>query len=209
MSTPSAARIELGSETLQLERGLRDKGPAGGLVLRAWPAGCTVSGGTIQLPRSAVLLLTGHGAHFRGTTFSGVALHVSKAAKTGPLPTTPATCAVYRTAACRVPYRPHCMSRCLLDSHPDSCFRPNTSHTALPRTAAPDGPYCLCTRRDPHTAAGMTRVTLKRHLHSTCVQPPTAPQSSLRQFPCVALSRQSAALRSVAAGDASHEPAAV
>lgn len=74
MSTPGTPHIELESETLQLGRWLRDQGPASGLVLRAWPAGCIVSGGTIHLPLSTVLLLTGRGAHFRGTTFSGAAL---------------------------------------------------------------------------------------------------------------------------------------
>lgn len=45
-------------------------------MLRAWPAGCVVSGGHLQLPRSTVALLTGRGVHFRGTTFSGAALRL-------------------------------------------------------------------------------------------------------------------------------------
>ena len=75
MDTPGAAHIDLGSESLNLNRGLRDKGDVDGLVLRAWPAGCTVSGGTINLPRCSVLLLTGRGVHFKGTSFCGAALH--------------------------------------------------------------------------------------------------------------------------------------
>lgn len=38
---------------------------------RAWPSGCTVVAGTISLPREGIMLLSGHGAHFKHTTFSG------------------------------------------------------------------------------------------------------------------------------------------
>eukprot|EP00892_Ulva_mutabilis_P008803 jgi/Ulvmu1/6295/UM029_0002.1 len=41
------------------------------LVWRASPAGCTVKQGTIALPKDNILLVAGHGAHFRDATFSG------------------------------------------------------------------------------------------------------------------------------------------
>ena len=42
------------------------------VVWRAASSGCQVRGGSISLPRDCILLLTGRGAHFRDTTFSGV-----------------------------------------------------------------------------------------------------------------------------------------
>lgn len=39
---------------------------------RASSSGCQISGGTISLLPGCILLLTGRGAHFKDTTFSGV-----------------------------------------------------------------------------------------------------------------------------------------
>ena len=118
ISTPKTTHIGLESETIHLELGLRDKGPAGGLVLGAWPAGCTVSGGTIQLPRCApsVLLLAGSGVHFTGTTFAGAAVHDPLLCQNqvrphvfSTLPPTPGFCAVAVLMPLRVPLLDTCV----------------------------------------------------------------------------------------------------
>ena len=44
------------------------------VVWKASSFGCQVNGGTISLLPDCILLLNGHGAHFRDTTFSGVML---------------------------------------------------------------------------------------------------------------------------------------
>lgn len=71
MSTPGVHDIDLTGVTLELGRQLVNEGPTASLVLRAWPAGCTVTGGAITIPDSAIVLLTGGGATFKGTTFMG------------------------------------------------------------------------------------------------------------------------------------------
>lgn len=66
------ATIDLQGSTLRALR-LRRHGSERSCicVLRAAPCGSTVTDGTVTLPPSAVLLLTGSGAHFADVTFSG------------------------------------------------------------------------------------------------------------------------------------------
>lgn len=71
MSTPSTARISLPRRQLKLKSGLLRRGPADTIVLRAAPAGCSVTSGNVMLPTDTVLLLAGHGAHFHGVNFTG------------------------------------------------------------------------------------------------------------------------------------------
>lgn len=72
MSKPGVHHIDLKGAALKLGQRLQEQGPTESLVLRAWTAGCTVTGGVLHLPQSAVLLLTGSGACFKGTSFIGV-----------------------------------------------------------------------------------------------------------------------------------------
>lgn len=71
MATPGVHQLNLSGATLRLGRKLQEQGPTESLVLRAWPAGCAVIGGTLHLPDSAVVLLSGRGACFTRTAFSG------------------------------------------------------------------------------------------------------------------------------------------
>lgn len=71
MSKPGTTRISLPRRPLRLKPGVLKRGPAHALVLRAAPAGCTITSGNVMLPSGTVLLLAGRGAHFHGVKFTG------------------------------------------------------------------------------------------------------------------------------------------
>lgn len=72
LSSPKAHRLQLRSAPLRTQRKPGPESTGAFLVWRAATAGCSIHGGTVELPGRGVLLLAGSGAHFHGTTFKGL-----------------------------------------------------------------------------------------------------------------------------------------
>ena len=51
---------------------LRHAGASAFVISKATSWGSYVHGGTVSFTRNGILLLSGHGVHFRGTTFAGI-----------------------------------------------------------------------------------------------------------------------------------------
>lgn len=77
LSSPCTRELYLESNTLAVSTPVAKRSARAFSVLKASTSGSTVHDGIVALRQDTVLLLTGQGVHFQGTTFTGAALRTS------------------------------------------------------------------------------------------------------------------------------------